>query len=254
MSNPLIGHLEELAANAWSAAVVQIVDGWRLRYAGGVIRRANSVWPNQMGHRHTLVENLARVEDFYTYRGLPPRFQMTPAAQPANLDNLLAQRGYTGVAQTCVQVGALTTLLAQTETAPVYPVTISDTFEATWFEVYCQAEAVNPAAAAARQDILQRIGPRRAFALAQIDHQPAGVALGVVERGWIGLFSLVTLPEFRRRGVALALLRALGQWGQRHQAGQLYLQVTADNAPAQALYAPLGFETLYHYHYRERQI
>jgi ribosomal protein S18 acetylase RimI-like enzyme len=43
----------------------------------------------------------------------------------------------------------------------------------------------------------------------------------------------------------------LAQWGQIYQARQLYLQVMADNAPALALYERLGFETLYHYHYRE---
>jgi hypothetical protein len=42
--------LEELAANAWPAEVVQFVDGWRFRYTLGVSsRRVNSVWPNNLG-------------------------------------------------------------------------------------------------------------------------------------------------------------------------------------------------------------
>ena len=44
-------------------------------------------------------------------------------------------------------------------------------------------------------------------------------------------------PEFRRRGIATALLRAAGA---RHP-GELFLEVRESNLPAQALYAKLGF-------------
>jgi ribosomal protein S18 acetylase RimI-like enzyme len=37
-----------------------------------------------------------------------------------------------------------------------------------------------------------------------------------------------------------------------YDARRAYLQVMDQNAAAQALYARVGFETLYHYHYREK--
>jgi ribosomal protein S18 acetylase RimI-like enzyme len=246
----LISHLEELAANAWPAEVVQVVDGWRLRFNRNVTRRANSVWPNQAGNDHTLEEKLALVEDFYARRGCPARYQICPAAQPANLDEILAARGYRSDAYTAVQIASLETVLARTASHP-YPVIISETFDGRWFNAYCQAEQVSPQAAEGRRSILQRIEPRTGYALLQSEDQVLAVGLGVVERGWVGLFSFVTLPEFRRQGAATRVIHALAQWGQTHAASQIYLQVMANNAPALALYARLGFETLYYYHYRE---
>ncbi len=89
MSTQSARYIEELALNAWPPAVTQLVDGWQLRFNWDVTRRANSVWPNQAGNRHTLAEKLEWVEDFYTRRGQPARYQICPAAQPPHLDDIL---------------------------------------------------------------------------------------------------------------------------------------------------------------------
>ena len=251
MPTHLIRHLEELAANAWPAAVVQIVDGWRLRFNGGVTRRANSVWPNEDGGRLPQAEKLALVEDFYARWGGPARYQICPAARPDNLDTILARRGYTTDALTAVQAAPLATVLARAEPQPAYTVTVTDSFDEVWFAAYCQAERVDARAAEARRAILQRIGPRTSYALLRVEGQPAAIGLAVAEQGWSGLFSMATRPEFRRRGCATAILHALAGWSQRQQVVNMYLQVMKNNGPALALYARLGFETRYHYHYRE---
>lgn len=247
----LIYQLEELAANAWPAEMVQVVEGWRLRFNHNVTRRANSVWPNGEGNGLPLEEKLALVEDFYARRGCPARYQICPAAQPAHLDSILAGRGYTCAALTAVQIAPLEAVLAGARANPAYSTHISETFDQEWFTLYCQAEQVSPQAAAGRRAILQRIAPRAGFALVLAAARPVAIGLGVVERGWLGLFNIVTNPEFRRQGAATAAIRALAQWGQAHHARHIYLQVMADNAPALALYAGLGFERVYHYHYRE---
>jgi ribosomal protein S18 acetylase RimI-like enzyme len=250
-SMQLICFIEELAANAWPAEIVQEVDGWRLRFNQNVTRRANSAWPNETGGRHSLEEKISLVEDFYTRWDCPPRYHICPAAQPANLDELLASRGYINDARTAVQIAPLEAILAHTQANPAYAITISSSVNGDWFDLYSQGEHISLATAAIRRGILQRIGPRTGFATLQIDAQPAAVGLGVVERGWLGLFSLVTHPNFRRRGAATHLIHALAQWGQTHQVSRVYLQVMTDNAPALGLYAQLGFKTLYYYHYRE---
>ena len=94
--------IEELAANAWPADVVQHLDGWRVRYAHGVTRRINSVWPNLDFGRHPLADKIALVEAFYARRQAVSRFQICPAAQPEELDSVLAARGYAPDAPTHV--------------------------------------------------------------------------------------------------------------------------------------------------------
>jgi ribosomal protein S18 acetylase RimI-like enzyme len=251
MPTDLIQFLEELAANAWPAAVVQVVDGWRLRYTWGITRRTNSVWPNAAGSRWPLEERLVMVEDFYARHNSPARFQICPAAQPADLDDVLARRGYTTDALTAVQTAPAAAVLAAAPPGP-FNMSIADTFDAAWFETYRRAEHIDAPAVQARQDILRRIGPRCGYAMLSAAGRPVGIGLGVTEQGWTGIFSMVTAPDFRRQGAATAILRGLAAWSRQHGASNMYLQVMENNIPAQALYASLSFKTVYRYHYREK--
>lgn len=251
MSVEQIRELEALAVNAWPAAEVEELDGWRLRFSAGVTRRANSVWPNAAGGRLPLAEKLAHVEQFYAERGCGARYQLCPAAQPADLDGILADRGYTRDALTAVQVAPLSTVLARTGPKATALVEIAECLDEAWFSTYCQSEAVGSPAAEVRRGILQRIAAPAAYALLRLEGQPAALGLGVLERGWLGLFCMATRPEFRRQGLAAAALHALAAWGQDQHATCAYLQVMENNAAARAVYARAGFETVYHYHYRE---
>lgn len=247
--------LETLAANAWPAAEVVALDGWRLRHTHGVTRRANSVWPNQADGATGLAEKISAVEAFYAARGLPVRYQICPAAQPVDLDAALEARGYVRVARTAVQMVELSTILVRTlplRQQPSFAIEVAEEFNEDWFAAYCQFEEVKPQEAAGRRLIMQAIRPLVGFALLQIDDTPAAVGMGVVEGGWLGIFNMATSVQFRRRGMASAVLRTLAIWAQLYEADRAYLQVMEHNAAAQALYARVGFETLYHYHYREQ--
>ena len=62
---------------------------------------------------------------------------------------------------------------------------------------------------------------------------------------------MATHVDFRRQGAATTILHALAGWSKEQGASQLYLQVMDENKPARRLYARAGFDTVYHYHYRE---
>ncbi|GIK73397.1 MAG: putative N-acetyltransferase YobR [Chloroflexota bacterium] len=249
--------LETLAANAWPAAEVEACDGWQLRSTQGVTRRANSVWPNRNDGALAIEAKLAHVEAFYAARNRPAIYQICDAMQPAQLDALLAAHGYTFEAPTFVQTVSLATLLERLPSLRHYPafeVEVSEEFDAQWFSFYCQFEEVNPMAAPVRRAILERIAPTHGFVTLYAEGTPAAVGLGVVEAGWVGVFNMATLPSFRRRGAARAILRTLAVWAQLYDARYAYLQVMADNFPAQQLYAGAGFTTAYRYHYRIKEM
>lgn len=88
------------------------------------------------------------------------------------------------------------------------------------------------------------------FAQVEQTGRPVAFALGVVEGDHVGLFDVLVAPEARRQGLARRLTQAVGAWGQANGARSIYLQVVAANSAALALYAGLGFETVYSYAYR----
>ena len=60
---------------------------------------------------------------------------------------------------------------------------------------------------------------------------------------WVGFRGIDVAPAHRRRGLAREVMAALVDWAAERGASTAYLQVLADNAPALALYAGLGFRT-----------
>ncbi len=250
MDIPQTRFLEELSANAWPPEVIQIVDGWRLRFTQGVTRRANSVWPNNASGKTLLDEKLALVEAFYGQFHLPARFKICPACLPADLDEVLAARAYTMDAPTAVQIASLNAALARPQSQ--HAVSVSQTLTDEWFDIYCQSEGFSEERAVVIRAIQQRIAPRTGFAMLMVGGKPVAIGLGVLERGWLGVFSMSTHPAYRRQGCATAVLYALAEWGRAYGAVHIYLQVMDRNAPARALYAQAGFKTVYKYWYREQ--
>lgn len=246
-----IALIEELAANAVPPLIWQELDGWRARYAGGVTRRANSVLAARHQGALGLDEKIALAEAFYGRRRILCRFQLCPASSPGGLDAELEGRGYAASPPTLVQTAPLDALLP----LAAGRASVGEAFDEAWLAAYAAGEGEsNPAKIAARREMLQRIGPPAGFAALREGGQIAAVALGVVERGHLGIFSVATAPAWRGRGLAAAALGDLAAWARGHGARAAYLQVYSANGPALRLYGRLGFSTLYQYWYRERDL
>ena len=247
-----VQEIERLALNAWPASVGESMDGWWVRYAAGVTRRANSVWPNVWHGTVSVVELFDRVEDFYHARGEPARYQICPAMLPAELDDRLAQRSYRATARTAVQTATLEAILVQPDAVEQLQVEIMPQPSAAWWECYAAAEGVAADSIAGRQAICVQIKGATAYAAVQREGKTIAVGSAVAEAGWVGFFNIATLPAYRRQGAARALTTALARWGQAQGATLGYLQVMAQNEAALRLYRRFGFSTGYFYHYRER--
>jgi len=247
-----IYYLEELAANAWTAKVVQLVDGWRFRYTPEVSsRRVNSVWPNNTGRFLTVEQKIELVEVFYGRRGLPARFQMCPAAQPADLDVILAERSYLIDAPTFVQTAEIGDVLRRVAEDGGTAVTLHTDLPVAFSDFQQAQYKLSREQAAARRAALSRIGPQPVYALVDLEGKTAGICMGILERGWLGIFGMLTHPDMRRRGIATAVLRALAGWGQVQGAERAYLQVMENNKTALTLYTRAGFTSQYQYYYRQ---
>jgi GNAT superfamily N-acetyltransferase len=252
----LVRLIEELAAHAWPAWHTESLDGWLIRHTPGVrARRSNSVLPLDWTGG-PLDDRLALVEGFYASRELPARFQISPVATPAELDSILAGRGYEIEAPVDVQTAPVSqvldlTAIGRLRSAPPQ-VHLTNEPDAPWLTLWTDLTRRGDPAVT-KERVLDRIGPPAAFALVEEDAKPAAVGFGVVEAGWVGVFGMGTSPEARRRGLATSILHTLGRWASDQHAESAYLQVEAENHPAHRLYERTGFATRYRYHYRTRR-
>jgi ribosomal protein S18 acetylase RimI-like enzyme len=239
--------IERAALEAWPAAEVHELDGWRLRAMAGVTRRANSAWTAETGCLLDLDARIAQVEAFYVARGQASIVHLSPCS-PSQLDSELERRGYAVDAPVSVQTADLSSLVSEPENTVRVE---RECFDA-WWELSAMRGRYADAQAPYR-GLLQRLGEGALYALATIGGEPAAVGLGVVHGEWVGVFGMHTLEHHRRRGLGTSVLHALARAALDDGAIHAYLQVERDNAAAQALYQRLGFAEHHGTHYRVRR-
>ncbi|HMN30694.1 MAG TPA: hypothetical protein PKE45_21255, partial [Caldilineaceae bacterium] len=91
----------------------------------------------------SLEQKLAQVEAFYAAHQQPARYQISPAAEPADLDQRLAERGYRQLAITAVQATELTNILQHTQPLRLFPefeVEVAEAFDEEWFAAFTAVE------------------------------------------------------------------------------------------------------------------
>jgi hypothetical protein len=244
MHLPTIRQIEEISLNAWPAHQQRLYDGWLLRSAEGYTKRANCIMPVYETSL-PLAEKIAFCEAAYRQLTLPPIFRLTPLADPA-LDAALEGRGYRQIDPTRVM-----TLDLHGWQLPA-PLTLSprELPLEQWMGVYSQVSGSLVEKQPAHTQILRNILAPHLTAALEIEGQWVACGLGVLERGWLGLFDIVTHASFRRRGLATELVTGMLAWAQAQGAENSYLQVMENNTPALALYAKMGYVDGYGYWYR----
>lgn len=242
----MIRLLEELSFNAWPALQTVFYDGWVLRFAEGYTRRANSVspvYPSQLPED----EKITYCESVYWGLGQRTVFKIASDPALAPLDARLAARGYESDALTSVQV------LEDLSALPVPDgpaATVTDTLTDAWLSAFCALNGVEQGRLSTMSRMLRCIVPARAFITLWQNDQPAAVALGVLERGYLVALDVVTAPAWRNQGLGTRLMLNLLHWGRDRGAARAYLQVMLNNPPALHLYEKLGYRELYRYWYR----
>jgi N-acetylglutamate synthase len=216
---------------------------WTLRRAGGFTRRANSC--HAVGDPGMSIQQAAeQIIDFAATHHIPPLAQVIEGSP----EELALQRlGWVSTDQpTAVLASRLADFLERQPTEPVAKVT--ETLHANWEEAFQHSRPNS-----ADQDVVRMIlkgNPPRAFA-AVPGQEPELVAIARGHRNddWLGLSSIWTRSDHRGRGLATAMIAALGHWAARQGARYAYLQVATVNEPAIAAYRRLGFDLHHSYRY-----
>jgi len=118
------------------------------------------------------------------------------------------------------------------------------------FDQYRQFYRMSADEAGAEKFLRERMQKNESVIFVATDD--AGAALGftqlypsfsstVMKRLWI-LNDLYVVPQYRRSGVAKALMERARQWGIETGAAELMLETAVDNEKAQRLYESLGWK------------
>jgi len=237
--------IEELSLNASGAFQSLVYDGWLLGFRPGPTKRlrcVNAFYSTSL----PLAEKIDHCIRFYRSVSLPTIFRMLPFSQPPELDAHLEKLGWNRFERTLVMradVPADSQINAARESVEIIDVP-------RWVEVTA------PLLELSGDKLSAAIDRARAYPLphagAIIRQQGEVVACGLLklEGAHAGLFALNTATAHRRRGMATAIVGALLAEASRRGSRAAYLQVTADNEAALALYHRFGFARVYDYWYR----
>ncbi len=238
----------ERAANAtWPSVEVVIQGGWELRASSGFTQRANSVLPvgrPPFGEPSgELTAALKDVVDFYRSRNLIPRFQV-PLPSYQALDMALDEEGWQSTLAVSVQICDLLALAS----SPEHEVEIAPLPGDEWLAL--QERPLG------RDGLAVLTGGSPFFATIREadpttgEYVVAAIGRGAAFEGWCGITAIRTAAQFQRQGLAKSIVRALAQQAARNGASRAFLQVSADNDAALALYQRLGFREHHTYNYR----
>jgi GNAT superfamily N-acetyltransferase len=240
-------HLEELAMNAWPALQTVLYDGWIVRFANGYTKRANSVTPLYPGML-AVEEKIDWCEQHYQQAGLRPTFRLTQATETDELDTALAHREYERIDTTSVQ-----TMNLGQETAVLSPhasLFSEPEGRTEWLQLFHKLDGGLHSDDRTHLQMLGNIRGEAGYMVLTVEGKVVACGLGVVERGWLGIFDVVTAVSHRNKGYGAELMQSLLAWGQTNNAHHTYLQVMTNHPAALNLYAKLGYKEQYQYWYR----
>jgi GNAT superfamily N-acetyltransferase len=247
----LLSQIEDASLNASAPPQQRWLDGWILRYAPGKARRARCVNAVADG-RLPLADKLAYARDLFEAAGLPMVLRITRFTRPVGLDDQLATLGY--------RQEGLTHVLVKAGLKAAPPAALPAGLQWASLDVPAFADAVGElrgSPTAHRQSHATRMAlspvPVSGFAIRrEVDGVVVACGQFTQEGDLVGLYDVFTHESMRGQGLARYLCERMLSLSANNGAKTAYLQVEATNSPARQVYARLGFEAGYTYHYRER--
>ena len=240
-------HAEHAGLNAWPALYSVVHDGWVMRFADGLSRRANSANPLHADARVTgatlqYFENLFQLHDL-------PMIIRVPSLLDPEVDRTLERFGFLAEGESHVLFAELAALAIKSDPA----VSVITDLDDGWLAALNKMQARTDEQGATFDDIMASIALPAGFAALTVDGAIVALACGVIDGDMLVIESVITDPRHRGAGYGRRLSAALLHWARLNEATCACLQVEAGNRGGLSLYRELGFVTeLSRYHYRRK--
>ena len=244
--------LQELSNNAWPARKTTLLNGWLIRVSEGITNRANSVLP-LCYYGTDVAKDILEVENIYLRNRLPIIFQIPDYCEPVNLSDKLIENGYFSRNETIVMDSRVSDMISHEKNIDfVYK--IDEDISLRWFEFLKINNNMSLERFEGIRKIMDRISSKKISCSLEKKGTVICQMLGVIERRHLGLYNMITHPNFRRKGLAQSLLTELIFWAKQNEISKMYLQVEKENHSAIKLYTKAGFKEIYRYKYLEKCI
>ncbi len=241
-----IYEIEEILINAFPAVEREIYDGWIMNFSEAYTYRANCICPFYQS-RYSLEKKILHCEQQYIDMLLPVVYKMTDA-YPEELDIKLDKMGY----QILKLVDVLCCELNQWQVPAYHRETekfefiSSNTINLSWIEaVNSLIDVPTKTMRRTQQKIFESITLPVICITVLYRGRIVGTGLGVIERGYVGLYAIHVHHEYRRKGIAERICSMIMIQGKMYGAVCAHLQVRHGNVGAFALYDTLGFHKEY---------
>lgn len=243
--NSLIRRLEELTLNTWPGLEELLFDGWVIRFANGFTGRANSVNPI---YSSTIPAGLKirYCEGLMRDRNILPTFRISPIADPENLVDLLGNKGYQAIDPTWVMVKDLE---VNDHSNTRSKLVIREIPLDEWLPLYYSLSNLNLDTYTTRYQIIQKIAGKLSLLVVREGNENISTCMTVQNGPFLGIFSVVVRPEFRKRGIANMFMDTIMSDASSRDVDKCFLQVEKNNQTAVRLYEKLGFQQVYSYTY-----
>lgn len=260
--------IEEISLNAWPSHKMELYDGWLIRFSHNYTHRTNSV--TQVGASSIPVaEKIAYCEKIYENYHTPSIFKISPLLD-SSFDDLLAKRGYEIQHTTEVMtmdfadfrpwppVTAEYEYYGRNSGLPsfvAYPediiVQLQDRITDEWIaSLFRLNGTTNPTLRRIVPSMFKAIPKETIVASVEIDGRMVASGLGIMDRGYVGLYAIYVDVSCRRKNFARAICSTILTEARKKGSTKAYLQVVQGNTHARNLYASLGFTDFYTYWFR----
>lgn len=240
--------LERIMVEGWPPIDRAELGDWILRAAAGFTGRANSVLP--LGSPGVpLSAAVDHCESWYDERGLRRLFSLFGPAGFAVDDDLLGRellaRAYAPFKNTMVLTASTGALPPEVPHVSGARVRLEPVPSSAWWNVWAGPGSTVPPAAR----VVLTGAPDQLFASLDVGGAVVGVARLAFAQVWAGISALQVAPEYRRTGVAMQLVSALGNESRTRGIRSVYAQVEQANSPSRNLFERLGFSVHHEYLY-----